>query len=113
MHLNEKEILILQISSESNPLSGQRNQSNQNFKIDDSPIGTNVLKWIIKSSEKDHLSSISFNVMIDVSLDTNSIRRKAIKHVSRTEAYTNTKYYIANPNGATNKFTVKIYAITN
>lgn len=51
--------------------------------------------------------------MIDFSLDTNSIRWKDIKHVSRTEAYTNTKYYIANPNGANNKFTVKIYAITN
>lgn len=51
--------------------------------------------------------------MIDVSLGTNSIRWKNILHVSRTKAYTNTKYYIASPIDATSKFTVKIYAITN
>ena len=51
--------------------------------------------------------------MIDVSLGTDSTRWKNTSHGSRTEAYTNTKYYIASPLGATNKFTVKIYAITN
>ncbi|MGV2487886.1 UNVERIFIED_CONTAM: phosphatidylinositol phosphodiesterase, partial [Bacillus mycoides] len=113
IHSNEKEILISQISSESSPLSGQKNRSSQNFKIDSLPVGTKELKWIIEPSEKDHPSTISFNVMIDVSLGTDSIRWKNISHGSRTEAYTNTKYYIASPLGATNKFTVKIYAITN
>ncbi len=51
--------------------------------------------------------------MIDVSLGIDSTRWKNISHESRTEAYTNTKYYIASPIGATSKFTVKIYAITN
>ncbi|HDR3490505.1 phosphatidylinositol-specific phospholipase C [Bacillus wiedmannii] len=113
IHLNEKEILISQISSESSPLSGQKNRSSQNFKIDSLPVGTKELKWVIEPSEKDHPSTISFNVMIDVSLGTDSTRWKNISHGSRTEAYTNTKYYIASPIGATNKFTVKIYAITN
>ncbi|PEB81300.1 phosphatidylinositol-specific phospholipase C [Bacillus nitratireducens] len=113
IHSNEKEILISQISSESSPLSGQKNRSSQNFKIDSLPVGTKELKWIIEPSEKDHPSTISFNVMIDVSLGTDSIRWKNISHGSRTEAYTNTKYYIASPIGASNKFTVKIYAITN
>ena len=45
--------------------------------------------------------------MIDVSLGTDSIRWKNISHGSRTEAYTNTKYYIASPIGTTSKFTVK------
>ncbi|MBJ8052229.1 phosphatidylinositol-specific phospholipase C [Bacillus cereus] len=113
IHSNEKEILISQISSESSPLSGQQNRSSQNFKIDSLPVGTKELKWIIEPSEKDHPSTISFNVMIDVFLGTDSTRWKNISHGSRTEAYTNTKYYIASPLGATNKFTVKIYAITN
>jgi len=51
--------------------------------------------------------------MIDVPLGIDSTRWKIILHGSRTEAYTNTKYYIASPIGATSKFTVKIYAITN
>ncbi len=59
------------------------------------------------------LTKFMVNVMIDVSLGTDSIRWKNISHGSRTEAYTNTKYYIASPIGTTSKFTVKIYAITN
>ncbi|NRS81807.1 hypothetical protein HP573_24000 [Bacillus cereus] len=102
-----------QIPSESSPLSRQKNRSSQNFKIDNLSVGTKELKWIIEPSEKDHPSTISFNVMIDVSLGTHSIRRKNILHRSKTQAYTNTKYYIASPIGATSKFTVKIYAITN
>ncbi|TKH95822.1 phosphatidylinositol phosphodiesterase, partial [Bacillus cereus] len=113
IHSNEKEILISQISSESSPLSGQQNRSSQNFKIDILPVGTKELKWVIEPSDKDYSSTISFNVMIDVSLGIDSTRWKNILHGSRTEAYTNTKYYIASPMGATNKFTVKIYAITN
>lgn len=113
IHSNEKEILISQISSESSPLSGQQNRSSQNFKIDSLPVGTKELKWVIVPSEKDYPSTISFNVMIDVSLGIDSTRWKNISHESRTEAYTNTKYYIASPIGATSKFTVKIYAITN
>lgn len=113
IHSNEKEILISQISSESSPLSGQQNRSSQNFKIDSLPVGTKELKWVIEPSEKDYSSTISFNVMIDVSLGIDFTRWKNISHGSRTEAYTNTKYYIASPMGATNKFTVKIYAITN
>lgn len=113
VHSNEKEILISQIPSESSPLSGQQNRSSQNFKIDNLPVGTKELKWVIEPSEKDHPSTISFHVMIDVSLGTDSIRWKNISHESRTEAYSNTKYYIASPIGATSKFTVKIYAITN
>ncbi|MEJ9251376.1 phosphatidylinositol phosphodiesterase, partial [Bacillus thuringiensis] len=113
LHSNENEILISQISSESSPLSGQQNRSSQNFKIDSLPVGTKELKWVIEPSEKDYSSTISFNVMIDVSLGIDSTRWKNISHGSRTEAYTNTKYYIASPTGATNKFTVKIYAITN
>ena len=97
----------------SSPLSGQKNRSSQNFKIDSLPVGTKELKWVIEPSEKDYPSTISFNVMIDVPLGTDSIRWKNISHESRTEAYTNTKYYIASPIGATSKFTVQIYAITN
>ncbi|MGE7186405.1 phosphatidylinositol-specific phospholipase C [Peribacillus sp. NPDC006672] len=110
---SEKEILISQILSESKPLSGQKNRSSQNFKINDLPKGTKGLKWIIEPTEKDNPSNISFNVMVDVSLGTDSVRWEKISNESRTEAYTNTKYYIANPSGATNNFTVKIYAITN
>ncbi|QWH75385.1 phosphatidylinositol-specific phospholipase C domain-containing protein (plasmid) [Bacillus mycoides] len=113
IHSNEKEVLISQISSESNPLSGQNNRSSQNFNITNLPIGTKGLKWVIEPTEKDNASVISFNVMVDVSLGTDSVRWKNLLNESRTEAYTNTKYYIANPNGATSKFTVKIYAITN
>ncbi|EJS46899.1 hypothetical protein ICG_05489 [Bacillus cereus BAG1X1-3] len=110
---SEKEILISQISSESKPLSGQKNRSSQNFSINNLPTGTKGLKWVIEPTEKDNASTISFNVMIDVSLGTDSVRWGNISNGSRTEAYTNSKYYIANPSGATNKFTVKIYAITN
>ncbi|MFI8496050.1 phosphatidylinositol-specific phospholipase C [Peribacillus butanolivorans] len=110
---SEKEILISQISSESKPLSGQKNRSSQNFKINDLPIGTKGLKWIIEPTEEDNSSNISFNVMVDVSLGNDPVRWENISNESRTEAYTNSKYYIANPSGATNKFTVKIYAITN
>ncbi|WP_255293913.1 phosphatidylinositol-specific phospholipase C [Bacillus toyonensis] len=110
---NEKEVFISQISSESNPLSGQKNRSSQNFNITNLPTGTKGLKWIIEPTGKDNASAISFNVMTDVSLGTDSVRWKNLSDQSRTEAYTNTKYYIANPNGATSKFTVKVYAITN
>ncbi|MGW6151099.1 phosphatidylinositol-specific phospholipase C [Bacillus mycoides] len=110
---SEKEILISQISSESKPLSGQKNRSSQNFSINNLPTGTKGLKWVIEPTEKDNASTISFNVMIDVSLGTDSVRWGNISNGSKTEAYTNSKYYIANPSGATNKFTVKIYAITN
>lgn len=60
----------------SSPLSGQKNRSSQNFKIDSLPVGTKELKWVIVPSEKDHPSTISFNVMIDVPLGTDSIRWK-------------------------------------
>ncbi len=53
IHSNEKELLISQISSESSPLSGQQNRSSQNFRIDNLPVGTKELKWIIEPSEKD------------------------------------------------------------
>ncbi|MDZ5480606.1 phosphatidylinositol-specific phospholipase C [Bacillus thuringiensis] len=110
---NEKEVLISQITSESIPLSGQKNRSSQNFNITNLPIGTKGLKWVVEPTEKDNASAISFNIMVDVSLGTDSVRWKNLSNESRTEAYTNAKYYIANPNGATSKFTVKIYAITN
>ncbi|MED3463897.1 phosphatidylinositol phosphodiesterase, partial [Bacillus thuringiensis] len=110
---NEKEVLISQITSESIPLSGQKNRSSQNFNITNLPIGTKGLKWVVEPTEKDNASAISFNIMVDVSLGTDSVRWKKLSNESRTEAYTNAKYYIANPNGATSKFTVKIYAITN
>ncbi|MGE6376670.1 phosphatidylinositol-specific phospholipase C [Peribacillus muralis] len=107
---NEKEILISQISSESKPLSGQKNRSSQNFKILDLPTGTKGLKWVI---EKDNSSVISFHVMADVSLGKDTVRWENITNGSRTEAYVNSNYYIANPSGATNDFTVKVYAITH
>ncbi|OUB84415.1 phosphatidylinositol phosphodiesterase [Bacillus thuringiensis serovar medellin] len=113
IHSNEKEVLISQISSESNPLSGQKNRSSQNFNITNLPTGTNGLKWVIEPTGTDNASAISFNVMVDVSLGTDSVRWKNLSNGSKTEAYTNAKYYIANPTGATSKFTVKIYAITN
>ncbi|OUB42632.1 phosphatidylinositol-specific phospholipase C [Bacillus thuringiensis] len=109
----EKEVLISQITSESNPLSGQKNRSSQNFNISNLPTGTKGLKWIVEPTAKDNASAISFNIMVDVSLGTDSVRWKNLSNESRTEAYTNAKYYIANPTGATSKFTVKIYAITN
>ncbi|OUB84382.1 phosphatidylinositol-specific phospholipase C [Bacillus wiedmannii] len=113
IHSNEKEVLISQISSESNPLSGQKNRSSQNFSIMNLPTGTKGLKWVIEPTEKGNDSVISFNVMVDVPLGSDSVRWRNLSNGSRTEAYTNAKYYIANPNGATSKFTVKIYAITN
>ncbi|OUB74281.1 phosphatidylinositol-specific phospholipase C [Bacillus thuringiensis] len=110
---NEKEVLISQISSEANPLSREKNRSSQNFQVTNLPAGTKGLKWVIEPTGKDNASAISFNVMVDVTLGLDSIRWSNLSNESRTAAYTNTKYYIANPNGATSKFTVKIYAITN
>ncbi|KAA6449283.1 phosphatidylinositol phosphodiesterase [Bacillus cereus] len=110
---NEKEVFISQISSEANKLSGQKNRSSQNFQITNLPAGTKGLKWIIEPIGTDDASAISFNVMVDVNFGVDSICWSNLSNESRTEAYTNAKYYIANPTGATSKFTVKIYAITN
>ncbi|AFU17417.1 Phosphatidylinositol-specific phospholipase (plasmid) [Bacillus thuringiensis MC28] len=113
IYSSEKEVLISQISSESNPLSGEKNRSSQNFSINNLPKGTMGLKWIIEPTEKDNSSNISFNVMVDVPLGLDRVSWSNISNESRTAATPNSKYYIANPSGAKDKFTVKIYAITN
>ncbi|MEB4819467.1 phosphatidylinositol phosphodiesterase, partial [Bacillus thuringiensis] len=113
IYSSEKEVLISQISSESNPLSGEKNRSSQNFSINNLPKGTMGLKWIIEPTEKDNSSNISFNIMVDVPLGLDRVSWSNISNESRTAATPNSKYYIANPSGAKDKFTVKIYAISN
>ncbi|MDZ3952422.1 phosphatidylinositol-specific phospholipase C [Bacillus thuringiensis] len=109
----EKEVLVATASSEARPLSGQKNRSGQNFKIDNLPVGTKELKWVVEPVGSEQPSNILFNVMIDVSFGTDPVRWSKLSDQSRTEAYTNSKYYIANPSGAEQRFIVKIYAITN
>ncbi|PGB05633.1 phosphatidylinositol-specific phospholipase C [Bacillus toyonensis] len=111
--VNEKEILISQISSDSKPLPGEKNRSSQNFSINNLPTGTMGLKWIIEPTEEDTSAIISFNIMVDVFLGLDRVSWSNISNESRTAADTNSKYYIANPSGANHQFTVKIYAITN
>ncbi|HDR7891083.1 TPA: phosphatidylinositol-specific phospholipase C [Bacillus toyonensis] len=111
--VNEKEILISQISSDSKPLPGETNRSSQNFSINNLPTGTMGLKWIIEPTEEDTSAIISFNIMVDVFLGLDRVSWSNISNESRTAADTNSKYYIANPSGANHQFTVKIYAITN
>ncbi|TKI86979.1 phosphatidylinositol-specific phospholipase C domain-containing protein, partial [Bacillus mycoides] len=111
--VNEKEILISQISSDSKPLPGEKNRSSQNFSINNLPTGTLGLKWIIEPTEEDTSAIISFNIMVDVSLGLDRVSWSNISDESRTAADTNSKYYIANPIGASHRFTVKVYAITN
>ncbi|MCI4253127.1 phosphatidylinositol-specific phospholipase C [Bacillus sp. CCB-MMP212] len=111
--VNEKEILISQISSDSKPLPGEKNRSSQNFSINNLPTGTMGLKWIIEPTEEDTSAIISFNIMVDVFLGLDRVSWSNISNESRTAADTNSKYYIANPNSANQQFTVKIYAITN
>lgn len=113
INVNEKEILISQISSDSKPLSGEKNRSSQNFSINNLPPGTMGLKWIIEPTQGEASDSISFNIMIDVSLGLDRVSWSNISNESRTAADTNFKYYIANPSGANHPFTVKIYALTN
>lgn len=113
INVNEKEILISQISSDSKPLPGEKNRSSQNFSINNLPPGTIGLKWIIEPTQGETSDSISFNIMVDVSLGLDRVSWSNISNESRTAADTNSKYYIANPSGVNHPFTVKVYAITN
>ncbi|PEY73182.1 phosphatidylinositol phosphodiesterase, partial [Bacillus cereus] len=113
INVNEKEILISQISSDSKSLPGEKNRSSQNFSINNLPPGTIGLKWIIEPTQGETSDSISFNIMVDVSLGLDRVSWSNISNESRTAADTNSKYYIANPSGVNHPFTVKVYAITN
>ncbi|PEA01655.1 hypothetical protein CON37_26690 [Bacillus cereus] len=108
-----KETHITTIVSGPRPQSGQKNRSSGNFKIQNLPTGARGIKWVLEANGSDQPTNILFNVMHDVTAGSDPVIWRGVKHgtIKIEHIATGFRYYIANPSGATQNFTVKVYAI--
>ncbi|MDZ3952289.1 hypothetical protein U0X36_04890 [Bacillus thuringiensis] len=70
---------------------------------------------MVEPSGSDRPANISFNVKRDVTAGSDPIVWRNVTHGTFIGEHIATafRYYIASPNGASQNFTVKVYAITN
>lgn len=119
--------LLTTITSSYEPLYGQFARSSENFTIPAYPSGTLYLLFTLASEKSDDPMFIHFNIQQDVSLGTdkpvfdnlyNNAQAAShgqdndgISHIFPQGIDADGNFYISAPLGATNDFTVSIYAL--
>lgn len=96
------------VTSGKEPQIDQRNRSSGNFTSQEVPARTAGLFWEINSPQAD---KIRFRVMQDKSSASDPVIWQKITHNSITDYQGFRRIYVANPENATENFTVTLYAI--
>jgi hypothetical protein len=99
---------IATIRSEGQPQDGQDNRSSDNFTIENIPSYATKLQWKIV----DGPTNAKFDVMKDISFDTDETIFYDLTDGSETEIKKSEDFYIARPENTDGEsFTVEVYAI--
>jgi hypothetical protein len=100
-------IKIASVTSESQPLQGQKHRSSGNFSTEDVPGGFSKFYWEISGVAVP--DGISFDVMKDRTGNDHTTFNN-LTNGSVTEVQQDRELYIANPKGAASSFIVTVYA---
>jgi hypothetical protein len=103
------EKLLAAVTSDAQPQPGQKHRSSGNFSTQDAPVGTNALRWEI--ADTGNPNGIRFGVKDDKSVGVDPPVFEDVYNNKQTGYVADRSLYVANPEGASSKFTVKVYAI--
>jgi hypothetical protein len=103
------EKLLAAVTSDAHPQPDQKHRSSGNFSTQDAPVGTNALRWEI--TDTSNPNGIRFGVKDDVSVSKDPHVFEDVFNNKQTGYVADRSLYIADPEGASSKFTVKVYAI--
>lgn len=104
--------LIASITSEAQPQSGQKHRSSGNFSTESAPSGTHKLTWVVTPLDGSPADGIYLDVMKDVTAGRDTTEWSGIRSDQQTDYKAFRNVYIANPSGASGKFTVSVYAVS-
>ncbi|NKY84057.1 hypothetical protein [Nocardia veterana] len=107
------EVLVAEVESDPQPWAGRRDRSSANFSLAGIPDGVQELLWLTEP----HSAATRFSVMSDVRANFDQRVLSNVASGSKTriprerESLSRRGFYIANPSGSTEPFTVRVYAV--